>query len=99
VRALQRARLNRRERAPGNKSWRSTEPKKSCTCLPRRQRLFGRRRRIHTQPTVPTLFELAGQLKTTRFHDPSLGQYMDVIGNDVIQQTLVVGDDNKGAIG
>jgi hypothetical protein len=45
------------------------------------------------------LFEFERQFLAARFHDAALGQHVHEIGHDVVQQALVVGHHDHGALG
>src|SRR5215475_6269625 len=51
------------------------------------------------EPAVPLLFELEGELLSARTDDSTVGEDMDEVGHDVIEQTLIVRDQQKRAIG
>src|SRR5262249_54828538 len=50
------------------------------------------------EPSVSFLFELERQLLAARANDPPVRQYVHDVGHDVVQQTLIVGDEQERAI-
>src|SRR5690606_22389455 len=49
-------------------------------------------------PAIAPFFELQRQLFAARAYDSTTGEHMHVIGHDVIKQTLIVSDDDHGAL-
>src|SRR5688572_25963044 len=49
-------------------------------------------------PAVSLRFELERELLAARLHDPSAAQHVHVVGHDVVEESLVVGDDDGGAL-
>src|SRR5262249_9950049 len=49
-------------------------------------------------PIVAALLELEGQLLATRPHDATVEEHMNVVGYDVVQQSLVVRDHDHRAV-
>src|SRR5262249_32068224 len=54
---------------------------------------------LDAERLVALLLQEQGQLLAARPHDPALGQDVDVVGDDVVEQSLVVGDDQHGPLG
>src|SRR5690606_21855767 len=49
-------------------------------------------------PTVAAFFELECQFAPARTNDAAAGQHVYEVGNDVVEQTLVVRDDDQGPV-
>ena len=58
-----------------------------------------RNSRFWLDPAVALLFELERQLLAARPDDAAVRQHVDDVGHDVVEQTLVVGDEQHRAIG
>lgn len=67
----------------------------SCPSSSRRDRLCG----LLGELGVASLFQLQRQFLATRFDDAAIDVDMHVVGDDVVEQALVVGNDQEAAIG
>src|SRR5437867_2610568 len=50
------------------------------------------------QPVVTLLFEFEGEFLAARFHDASFPENVHEVGDDVVQEALVVRDDERGVV-
>ena len=50
-------------------------------------------------PVVALFFQLVGKLGAARLHDPSVKQYVNVVGCDVVKDPLVMGHQDNGVLG
>src|SRR5437762_9463134 len=73
----------------------STLPLRSWSLLRALERLVDLllERELLADPFVPLHLEFLGQLRSSRLHDASTDHHVDVFGGDVVQDSLVVGDD------
>src|SRR2546422_11743075 len=55
-------------------------------------------RRLWLEPAVSFVFELERERPVARLYDPPARQHVNDIGDDVIEQPLIVGDDDDGAL-
>ena len=85
--------------------YRSEGPRNTRGSAPGQTRLVGSdRSRRHTasllfDPAIALVFEFEGEFLAAGFHDPAIGYDVDIVGHDVVEQALVVGDDEQGAVG
>ena len=50
-------------------------------------------------PVIALLFEMQGQVGTARFDDASVQHNVNIVGFDVVQQALIMGDDQHAEFG
>ena len=62
-------------------------------------RLRSTRPRLLLEPRVALLLELERELLAAGPHDPAVDEHVDEVGNDVVEQPLVVGHDEHRALG
>src|SRR5204862_3128913 len=51
------------------------------------------------QPPVSPVFEFERELLAARSHDATVGEHVDEVGHDVVEQALVMGHDDRGIVG
>src|SRR6266498_426572 len=55
--------------------------------------------RSSLEPVVPLFLELEGQVLSTRLHYPPVRENVHPIGDDVVEEPLVVSDDDRRVLG
>src|SRR5258708_13863442 len=83
----------RRRRAAAN--W-SAKEGEGATCRVMIGYRYSSRRRLELG--IALRLELAGEIRPARLRDAALGEHVDLVGDHVVQEALVMGDEQHGAL-
>src|SRR5436853_7884230 len=72
-------------------------PPPRCHRASRASRL--RLRRLLDDPAVAVLLQVPGQVRIAALHDPAVHEDVDEVGDHVVEETLVMGHDERRSLG